>query len=535
MAPKPYDVLIIGCGFGGMSVLQRLRGEGFDVVAVDTASDVGGTWYWNRYPGARCDVPSVEYSYQFDEEIQQEWSWKERYSAQPEILEYANMVADKHDLRKNMIFNTKVTKCVWNDESSTWTITTDKDDVSFVTSHVVLATGCLSAPNKPSFVGLDTFKGTVLYTSQWPHEKVDLSDKRVAVVGTGSSGIQSIPLIAAEAGTVTVYQRTPNYVVPARNREQDKEFEATTKASYREFREANLNTPFGMNIDQCPKAFGQMTKEEATAELESRYALGGFYFMGAFLDQVVNPECDKFIAAFLHEKIRSFVTDPVKADILCPTGQVACKRLPLDTNYFEAFNKETVSIISVKENPIESVSETGIKLADGSEKEFDVIVFATGFDAMTGSATRIDIHGKSDQTLKQYWGEGPRTYLGLQVHGFPNLFTVSGPQSPSVLSNMMPSIEQHTNYIADIIVHLRDCGKKSIEADLGAQTEWVAHTHAVASSTLFGGADLGCNSWYLGSNIPGKPRNFMPYIGFNTYRQKCIDVAKDGYTGFVIA
>ena len=523
------DVVIVGAGFGGLYMLHRLRQFGLRARIFEAGGGVGGTWYWNRYPGARCDVVSMEYSYQFSEELQQDWVWSERYATQPEILRYVNHVADRFDLRKDIEFNTRVSSAVFDDATGRWTVTTAHGQ-RVSAQFCVMATGCLSSTNLPDFPGLDSFRGERYHTGQWPHEGVDFTGRRVGVIGTGSSAIQSVPIIAQQAAQLTVFQRTASYTIPAHNSALAPAEVQAIKADYRGFRERNKQQPFGVDFRSSKASALEVSAEEREREYEDRWQRGGLAFLGAFGDLLFNPEANATAAGFIRRKIASLVRDPVLAAKLAPTQIVGCKRLCVDTGYYETFNRPNVALVDVGETPIEAITPAGIRVG-GREYAFDCLVFATGFDAMTGALLKIDVRGRAGQTLQQKWAEGPRTYLGLQTVGFPNLFTITGPGSPSVLTNMLPSIEQHVEWIADCIHHVCRQGLRTIEATQPAEDAWVEHVNGVANQTLY----PGCNSWYLGANVPGKPRVFMPYIGFPPYVQKCNEVVANGYEGFRLA
>ncbi len=524
-----FDAVVVGAGFAGLYMLHRLRGLGLKVRGLEAGDGVGGTWYWNRYPGARCDIESLEYSYQFDEALQQEWSWRERYAAQPEILRYLNHVADRFDLRRDIELGVRVTAATWDEGEARWTLSTE-DGRRMAARFLVMATGCLSRPNTPKIEGLERFRGEVLHTGTWPHEGVDFTGQRVALIGTGSSAVQSIPLIAAQARQLTVFQRTATYVAPARNGPLDPEVEARVKADYKGFRARASRELGAANFDASDVPALAVSEEERRAVYDARWARGGLRFMGAFADLNINAEANATAAEFLREKIRAIVKDPAVAEILSPRQTFGCKRMCVDSGYFETFNLPHVALVDAAATPIEAVTATGVRTR-AATYEVDSIVLATGFDAMTGALLAIDIRGRDGLPLKEAWAEGPKTYLGVAVAGFPNLFTISGPGSPSVLSNMVVSIEQHVDWIADCIGQLQTRGLSVIEADAGAQEAWVEHVNAVADSTLF----PTCNSWYLGANVPGKPRVFMPYLGFPAYAARCAEVAADGYEGFATA
>jgi len=529
--PPGYDALIVGAGFSGLFMLHRLRSLGLRARVLEAAADLGGTWYWNRYPGARCDIESVEYSYQFSEELQQDWDWSERHATQPEILRYANHVAERFDLRRDIQFRTRVAGANFDDVANVWKLHTDDGQV-LEARFCILATGCLSNANIPDLPGKEAFNGAVYHTGHWPQDGVDFTGKAVGVIGTGSSGIQAIPLIAEQAGHLTVFQRTANYSIPAGNTALTDEFKRTIKAYYPRFRHENAQRPggFGSRNAVATRAANDASAEEREADFESRWARGGFGFLGGFTDLWTNPAANVYAADFVRNKIRTIVEDSATAELLCPQQVIGCKRICLDTGYYESFNRANVDLVDVRSNPIESFTAKGLRTAV-QEFELEVVVFATGFDAMTGSLLKIDISGRGGCALRDAWEGGPRTYLGLGVAGFPNLFVVAGPGSPSVLTNMHVAIDQHVNWISDCIAHLRDRGAVRIEAREDAQEAWVGHGNGVAEQTLY----PTCNSWYVGANIPGKPRVFMPYVGgFPAYRQKCQQVADAEYVGFDI-
>jgi len=525
------DVVVVGAGFAGLYMIHRTRAEGLSVRVFEAGDDVGGTWYWNRYPGARCDVESVEYSYSFDEALEQEWNWTERYAAQPEILDYARHVADRFELRRDITFSTRVVSAHFDEESSTWVVTTDAGE-TVVSRFLVMATGCLSSANIPAFPGAETFAGPSYHTGKWPHEGVDFAGKRVGLIGTGSSAIQSIPIIAEQAAHLTVFQRTATYSVPARNDSIDAHYVAEVKSHYPEFRAANRlqQGGFGSRIQRGETSVLTASDEERRAEFERRWEEGGFAFMSSFNDFLLNKDSNDVLADFVRDKIRSIVKDPATADLLMPTQVIGCKRLCLDTGYYETFNRENVTLVDVSATPIERITATGL-VSGGVAHEFDALVYATGFDAMTGSLLKVDIRGRDGRPLAEAWGAGPVTYLGLSTAGFPNMFMVSGPGSPSVLTNMIVSIEQHVEWITSCIGHLSRTGVASIETTEDHQREWVAHVNTIADFTLY----PRCNSWYLGANVEGKPRVFMPLIGFPAYAERCQQVAESGYEGFVLA
>ena len=524
------EVVVVGAGFAGMYMLHKLRGLGFETVVLERADGVGGTWYWNRYPGARCDVESMQYSYSFDPELEQEWSWTERYSGQPEILRYANHVADRYDLRSDIRFETTVERVDWDDDARQWRLQTDRGE--YRARFVVMATGCLSTANVPQFEGAESFGGPTYHTGRWPHDGVDFSRQSVAVIGTGSSAVQAIPVIAAQCRELTVFQRTPNYSVPARNEPLDPAEQAEWKANYRE-RRAKMFAERAAMVQRLPDGEDpakEAGEDEFYQRMEQRWEVGGFTFYRAYGDVVLDAESNNRVAEFVRNKIAGVVHDPEVAAKLTPHNTIACKRPCLDTQYYETFNQPHVDLVDVSKTPIERISEAGV-VVDGREYPVDTIVYATGFDAMTGTLLRMNITGRDGMRLADHWDAGPRTYLGLGVAGFPNMFTVSGPGSPSVLTNMIPSIEQHVDWIARCLVDLRERGAVTIEPEPDAEAYWVDYVNAVAYLTLY----PTCNSWYLGANIPGKTRVFMPLPGFPPYVEICEDVASDSYRGFALA
>ncbi len=525
------DVVVVGGGLGGLYALHRLRGLGLSVKVLEAGSGVGGTWFWNRYPGARCDVESLEYSYSFDNDLQQEWKWPERYGTQPEILRYINHVADRFDLRRDIQLNTRVTAATFDPDIGRWTLTTDQGDVVSA-RFCVMASGNLSTPRVPDFKGLQNFQGKWYHSGLWPHEGVDFSGQRVAVIGTGSSGVQMIPLIAAQADHLTVFQRTANFSLPARNMPMSPDKEQRHKQEYEDRRRAALDTPFGIAGHPAPtKSALEVTDAERRRAYEAKWAEGGsISFLYAYTDLLVNKDSNDTASEFVRQKIKSIVRNPTTAEILAPKDHpIGTKRLCLDTNYYETYNRNNVSLVDVKDDPIQEITATGLRTRDHEFGPFDAIVFATGFDAMTGALREIDIRVKGGPALVDEWSAGPRTYLGLMVAGFPNMFIITGPGSPSVKTQMILAIEQHTDWIADALTYMHEHGKNRIEPERTAQDEWVDHVNKVADSTLYPLA----NSWYVGANIPGKPRVFMPYVGgFAGYKRQCDAIAAEGYRGF---
>jgi cyclohexanone monooxygenase len=522
------DVVIVGAGFAGIYALHKFRSLGLTTRVFEAAPEVGGTWYFNRYPGARCDVESVDYCYSFSDELQQRWSWSEKYATQAEILRYLNWVVDELDLRDGITFDTRVTSAVLDDTAKRWTVSTDSGE-SVNARFCVMATGPLSAALTPDFAGLSTFEGEVYHTAHWPKENVDFTGKRVAVIGTGSSGIQSIPIIADQAAKVVVFQRTPNYSVPAGNRALTEADVAEYKAGYDERRRLSWRSGGGSPHIAHPKLTMEATDEERRAAFQRRWELGGVLFSKTFSDQMTDMTANDEARRFYEEKIRAVIDDPEVAELLIPNDHpIGTKRICTDTNYFQTFNRSHVELVSVRRTPIESVDAAGIVTSD-ARFDVDAIVLATGFDAMTGALAKIDIVGRDGHTLRADWADGPRTYLGLSVDDFPNLFLVSGPGAPAVLANMVLHAEAHVNWIADAITYLDDHGHTAIEATADAVEEWNAELNRRADASLFTRA----NSWYMGANVPGKPRVFMLFIGgFAAYLDICNEVANAGYKGF---
>ena len=526
--PQPIDMLIVGAGFTGLYMLHKARSMGLTAQVIEAAPSVGGTWYHNRYPGARVDIESLEYSYSFAEELQQDWCWSERYAAQPELLKYANHVADRFQLRDGIALNTRLLGAAFDESADRW-IARTSTGATWAARFMVMACGPLSSPNTPAFKGLNSFKGPVLHTAHWPHEGVDFAGRRVAVVGTGSSGVQAIPIIAKQARELTVFQRTATYAVPAHNGALAPDYEAHIKADYAGFRARNrrMRTGFGSEQALNNKSVFAATPEEREAEFEKRWQIGGFCLLGAYNDLMVNGEANQIAAEFVRGKIRDAVTDPATARLLSPQHTIGCKRLCVDTGYYETFNQPHVRLVDVSQQPIEHFTPGGLR-AGGQDFAFDALVLATGFDAMTGTLMRLDLRGRGGVTIQQKWAAGPLNHLGLMVAGFPNLFNIAGPGSSSAFTNVIVSIEHHVEWIADCIAHLDRQGLATIEPTVEAETAWVAHVNAVAASTVL----LSCNSWYLGANIPGKPRMFMPLVGFPPYVARCAAVAANGYAGF---
>jgi len=531
--PTPdVDVVVVGAGIAGLYLAYRLSRAGHRLRVFEAGDDLGGTWYWNRYPGARVDVPSIDYMYSFDPNWQRDWQWSEKYATQPEILRYLNHIADKHDLRRHITFSTRVRQAGWDDGASLWRVRTDGgDDVS--ARFVVMATGCLSMPKQAEVDGLESFTGEVYFTSRWPHDPVDFTGKRVAVIGTGSSGVQSIPVIAEEAREVVVFQRTPTFSIPARNGQVSPERLALFAANEADYRSAARMSPGGIPMERSITPTFSVSEAERQQRYERAWGIGElFEAINVYADVLSNPAANHEFAEFFRNKIRAIVDDPQTASDLCPTDYpVATKRPCLDTNYYATYNLPHVRLVNVRKHPIRQITETGIDTAHEAFT-FDAIVFATGFDAVTGAITAVDITGRDDAALKDKWADGPQTYLGLTTAGFPNLFLITGPGSPSVLSNMAVSIEQHVDWVLDCLGHLRAHGFAAIEPTATAEAGWTQHVNDCADITLFPAA----NSWYMGANVPGKPRVFLPYpAGVDFYRATCDEVVARDYLGFKLS
>jgi cation diffusion facilitator CzcD-associated flavoprotein CzcO len=528
-AERSYDAVIVGAGFAGLYMLHRLRNLGLSARLYEAGTGVGGTWYWNRYPGARVDVESLEYSYSFSTELDAEWKWSERYATQPELLKYLNHVADRFDLRSDIQLETRVTAAHFDEAANRWSVTTDKGE-TVSARYCVMATGCLSVANDIAFEGAESFQGRSFRTSSWPREGVDFTGERVAVIGTGSSAIQTIPMIAEQASHVTVFQRTPNFSVPAHNGQIDPKIAADWAAHRAQYRQEARETGFGIRMVD-PQEGLALEADEATrrAAYEARWQVGGFALLGAYADLILDVNANATAAEFVREKIRGIVKDPATAEKLAPKSfPIGAKRMCVDTGYYATFNRDNVSLVDLREEALEAIAPAGVRTSKALY-EVDAIVYAIGFDAMTGALGKIDIRGRGGAALKDEWAAGPRTYLGLMIAGFPNLFIVTGPGSPSVLCNMAVAIEQHVEWISDCIAWMGSRQMGAIEATESAQDDWVAHVNEVAETTVYPLA----NSWYLGANVPGKPRVFMPYIGgFPAYRDKCVEVAANGYEGF---
>ena len=528
------DAVVVGAGFSGMYMLKKLRDDlGMSTQVYEAGDGVGGTWYWNRYPGARCDSESYVYCFSFDDDLLQEWNWSGKYPEQPEILRYLNHVADRFDLRSGIQFNTRVTSAHFDDDSGLWQVETDQGD-SVTAKYLITAIGCISTGQVPQIPGLDSFEGEWHHTGAWPHDGVSFEGKRVAVIGTGSSGIQSIPVIARESEHLTVFQRTPQYTIPAQHGTVDQAFLQEVKANYREILNEARTSAAGFPYDASETSALEVSEEERLETYERLWQKGGFHFMlGSYGDIATDRRANDTASEFIRQKIREIVNDPETAEKLLPRDHpFASKRALIDTNYFDTYNRDNVDLVDIRHFPIEEITPTGLRTADGQEFEVDIIVFATGYDAMTGTFFKMDIQGRNGRKLREKWADGPVTYLGLATADFPNMFMITGPQSPSVLSNMPVSIEQHVEFISDFVEYMNERGISTADVDPTSEGEWVQHVMDIADQTMYMLAD----SWYLGANIPGKPRVFMPYAGgVGPYREHCDELAANGYTGFVLS
>lgn len=526
-----YDAVVVGAGFAGMYMLHQLRELRLRARVYEAGDGVGGTWYWNRYPGARCDTESVEYSYSFSDDLQQTWEWSERYPTQPEILRYADWVAERLDLKRDIEFNTRVASAHFDEDQSCWCITTQMG-LTATCRYLIMATGCLSTANLPDIKGLESFSGDLYHTGNWPHHQVDFSGQTVGIIGTGSSAIQSIPIIASQADHIYIFQRTANYSVPAHNGPLEPGRLAAIKDDYHQYRHRARHSRRGYFEDTNPVSALEVSNDERQREFDRRWQVGGLGYIASYSDILSDDEANEHAAEFVRQRIREIVDDPQTAEKLVPDSYpIGTKRLCIDSGYFETFNEPTVSLIDARDEAIVEVTQSGVKTT-GAEYQLDSLVLATGFDAMTGTLKRIDIRGRDGLSLGDHWADGPVTYLGMGISGFPNLFTITGPGSPSVLSNMMVSIEQHVEWITDCLDYLERNQIRTIEATPEAESEWTGHVIDVASGMLFAKG----NSWWKGANIEGKPTVFMPYAGgVGRYRSICDDVAANGYTGFHLA
>ncbi|HEX6855113.1 MAG TPA: NAD(P)/FAD-dependent oxidoreductase [Streptosporangiaceae bacterium] len=532
MSPAPdHDAVVIGAGFAGLYMVYRLREDGFRVLGVEAGDGVGGTWYWNRYPGARCDSESMYYSFSFLPDLEQEWPLEERYPTQPVILRYLQTVAERLDLGKHFVFGARVDSVRYDDQAGRWTVRAG-DRLAVTARYVITATGALSAASRPQFPGAGLFEGEQYSTASWPAEPVSLAGQRVGLIGTGSSGVQVLPELARQAQSVRVFQRTAQFVTPARQERLDPNLVALWKANYQEIRRRTKWTAGGIPIPSPVRSAGELSAAERTALCEEAWRRGGIWFLdGTFSDAVTSLEANAIVADFVRAKIGEIVTDPDTAEKLKPwTHAWGTKRVPVGSDYYETYNRPNVSLVDLRQDPIEEIRAHGIRTRSG-EHPLDVIIYATGFDALTGSIERLAVEGRDGERLEDAWAGGPRTYLGLMIPRFPNLFTITGPGSPGVVTNVPVAIEQHVEWIAGLLGYARKLGHENIEATPEAAAEWTAHVQAVAETTLYPTAD----SWYMGANIPGKPRVFLPYIGgLDVYRHRCDQIAAGGYPGIAL-
>ena len=529
------DVLVIGAGFSGLYMLHRLRQLGLRALVLERAEKVGGTWLFNRYPGARCDIESIEYSYSFSDEIQQEWVWTETMPAQAEVEAYLNFVVDRLDLRRDIQFDTKVVAMTFDEQAAVWVVSTEAGE-TFRAPFVVAATGILSAPLEPDIPGMATFSGTSLFTSRWPRESVDLAGKRVGVIGTGSTGVQLIPVVAREAMQLYVFQRSPAYTLPWQVRRFEPGELDEMKARYDEIRAAQRAHPvgaarlsaFSVLLEMLGKPpLKSASREDQLRAIDENGVMGALNWGDIFFD----IEANRMAAKLYGEAVARIVKDPETAASLVPDYPFGCKRPIIDQGYYQTFNQDNVTLVDLRKGPIRDVTPTGIRTKQGSY-DLDVIVYATGFDAMTGALSRIDMRGRDGLSLSEFWAsEGPLSYLGLAVAGFPNLFTIQGPGSPSAATNVVAALEQHVEWISDCIVYLRANKIRTIEALPTAQQEWIDHATSLVAATVL--VHPSCNSWYNGGNVPGKKRMYMSYTGgIPEYRRRCDEIAAGGYTGF---
>lgn len=528
---QELDVVVIGAGFAGLYATYLLRERGLRFRVFESAGDVGGTWYWNRYPGARCDVESFDYRFTFLEELHEGFEWSERYAAQPEILRYANFVADTLDLRRHMTFDAQVTGIVWDDESSTYEVTL-KSGESVRTRFVITSVGLLSTSSVPNIPGLDAFEGRTLHTGRWPHEPVDFTGRRVAVIGTGSSGIQVIPEVAAVADQVVVFQRTANYSLPANNRPLSNREKQHARGDREFVRDHALKTSAGYYSRRSTKSIFDDSPEERQAELERRWQIGGFEFLSAYMDVAASEEANEELAKFVRAKVRATVKDPAVADKLEPRSHpIMGKRPTVNNGYYEAFNRPNVTLVDINDEPIVEVTANSVVTSAGVY-EVDDLVTATGFDAVSGPLLRMGIKGVGGVSLTDEWADGSATYLGIAIAKFPNLFTVTGPMSATPLTNVMRSIEHHLEWIMDCLDHMRDNGFTRIVATPAAQEGWDKTIAEVGTYTVHAKTA----SWYTGGNIEGKPMKLMAWVGgLDNYAVVCQKVADDGYTGFELS
>ena len=527
-APQRVDVLVVGAGFGGMYAVYKFREMGKSVVGIEAGGNVGGVWYWNRYPGARCDLMSVDYSYGFSPEIEQEWTWSEQFAAQPEILAYANFVADRLDLRKDFKFNTRVTSAKWDEAAQLWRATTDQGEV-LEAPYAIMSTGPLSIPKDPDIPGIDRFKGELYRAQKWPHHPVSYEGKRVGVIGTGSSGIQIIQEVGPQAGELFVFQRTPSFTLPMRNRALDDEYVAEMKKHYPQMRAAMRNNPTGGTRPVTSRPFFSLPKDQRLEAMEQAWINGGHTFLGSFSDLMINDEANEQVADFVRDKIGQIVNDPVTAEALKPRGYPIFARRPcLDSSYYETYNLPNVHLVDCKKDQIVEITENGVRTQSG-EVELDMLIFATGYDALTGALLAFDVEGRDGIKLKDKWADGPRSHLGVAMAGFPNMWATTGPNGPAALANIITISEHDVDWIADLITHMEANSITSAEPTQEAEDGWMAMVAELAAPSLIRKA----NTWWVGANVKGKPTGLTMFVGgFNKYRDLCADAAQAGYKDF---
>ena len=525
-----FDVVIIGAGFAGLRALHSFRAMGLSVVVLEAADGIGGVWHFNQYPGARCDVESFDYSYRFSPELEQEWRWSERYATQPEILRYINHVAERFDLRRNIELNTQVVRSTFDEQAHRWLIVAD-DGREWSAGRLVMAVGQLSTPKDTRYPGQEHFGGQIIYSARWPTGPVDFTGKRVAIIGTGSSGVQMTPVIAAQAAQLTVFQRTPNFSIPAANAPVSEEEDRAVKASYRERREAARNSPSGLGFTPDNRSAIDVPADEREAAFETAWHRLGFGFALTFKDILLNQQSNDTASEFVRRKIREQIDDPVLREKLTPRGfPFGTRRPSVDSGYFATFNRANVALVDLSETPIQEFTQKGIRTTE-AELSFDIIIYATGFDAFTGSLLKPDIVGRGGSSLREKWAAGPRSFLGIAVNGFPNMFIIVGPGSPSLLSNVLLSSEEQIDWLCELFEYCRTNDIIEVEASLAAEQDWVEHVNARARETLY----LKTPSYYLGAEMPGKPRVFMPYSGgVRGYRRILEKTAASAYGGFAL-
>ncbi len=531
-SPTRCDVIVVGGGFGGMYAIYKFREMGLSVQGIEAGGDLGGVWYWNRYPGARVDLPSIDYSYSFSPEIEQEWNWSEQFAAQPELLRYIDFVATRLDLRKHYRFNTRVTRAAWDEARQLWTATTDRGDV-LEAPFCIMATGPLSVPKEPEIAGLSRFKGRLMHAARWPHEPVDLSGQRVGVIGTGSTGLQIVQELGPKVGELFVLQRTPSFTMPMRNVPLTPEYMAEVKRHYAGIREAARNSAVGGTRPQSTRAFFSVTPEQRRSLLEDAWKQGGLAMLGTFSDLMVNEEANEVVAEFVREKIGEVVKDAATAEKLKPRGYPIFARRPcIDTSYYETYNLPNVHLVDLQADPIAEVVEQGVRLASGKVVELDVLILATGYDGLTGALTAFDVVGRDGRTVTQKWKDGPRSYLAMMMEGFPNLFATTGPNGPAALANIIRISEHDVDWIAALIVHMQKTGASSVEPTAQAEAEWMDIIAGLARRSLINKA----KTWWVGANVKDKPTGLTMYTGgFAKYREHCAAAAADGYRGLVFA